>query len=57
MEDYGIFQDRGVSGVKNKYNTSYSYKSKGGKRGLKGMPPSKAIGFMVNKKARFKKSS
>jgi hypothetical protein len=39
MEDYGVFQDKGVSGIKKKYNTPFSYKSKGGKRGLKGMPP------------------
>jgi hypothetical protein len=36
MPYYGVFQDKGVSGVKRKYNTPYSYKSKGG---LKGMPP------------------
>ena len=36
MPYYGVFQDKGVSGVKKKYNTPYSYKSKGG---LKGMPP------------------
>ena len=41
MKDYGVFQDAGVSGTKKKYNTPYSYKSKGGKRGLKGMPPPK----------------
>ena len=28
MEDYGIFQDVGVSGVKKKYNTPYSYTDK-----------------------------
>ena len=28
MEDYGVFQDKGVSGVKKKYDTPYSYKSK-----------------------------
>lgn len=28
MADYGEFVDKGVSGVKNKYNTPYSYKSK-----------------------------
>jgi len=28
MEDYGEFQDKGVSGKKIKYNTPYSYKSK-----------------------------
>ena len=35
MEDYGLFQDKGVSGTKKKYNTPYSYKSK--------MPPVKAF--------------
>lgn len=35
MEDYGVFQDAGVSGTKKKYNTPYSYKSK--------MPPVKAF--------------
>ena len=28
MEDYGKFQDRGVSGTKKKYNTIYSYSNK-----------------------------
>jgi len=28
MEDYGVFQDKGVSGVKRKYNTPYSYTTK-----------------------------
>ena len=28
MEDYGEFQDKGVSGKKIKYNTPYSYKTK-----------------------------
>lgn len=28
MEDYGEFQDRGVSGIKKKYNTPYSFKNK-----------------------------
>ena len=28
MEDYGIFQDKGVSGVKKKYDTPYSYTNK-----------------------------
>ena len=35
MEDYGIFQDKGVSGTEKKYNTPYSYKSK--------MPPIKPL--------------
>lgn len=39
MEYYGTFQDKGVSGVKKKYNTPYSYKRKGGANSLKGMPP------------------
>ena len=33
MEDYGEFQDKGVSGVKKKYNTPYSYKNKYPPRG------------------------
>lgn len=33
MEDYGEFQDKGVSGIKKKYNTPYSYKSKMPPRG------------------------
>jgi hypothetical protein len=42
MEDYGVFQDAGVSGKKRKYNTPYSYKSK--------MPPPKAFDkWMVRK--------
>jgi hypothetical protein len=28
MEDYGKFQDKGVSGTEKKYNTPFSYKSK-----------------------------
>lgn len=28
MEEYGKFQDKGVSGVKKKYNTPFSYKDK-----------------------------
>tara|TARA_B100001175_G_scaffold179729_1_gene152638 strand:- start:9026 stop:9559 length:534 start_codon:yes stop_codon:yes gene_type:complete len=43
MEEYGAYQDQGVSGTKKKYNTPFKYKSKGGKRGLKGMPPTAAI--------------
>lgn len=35
MEDYGFFQDKGVSGVKKKYNTPFSYKTK--------MPPPSAF--------------
>ena len=35
MEDYGMFQDRGVSGTEKKYNTPYKYTNK--------MPPAKAF--------------
>ena len=42
MEDYGIFQDAGVSGKKKKYNTPYSYKSK--------MPPPKAFDKWIVRK-------
>jgi hypothetical protein len=35
MEEYGFFQDKGVSGIKKKYNTPFSYKTK--------MPPAKAF--------------
>lgn len=42
MEDYGVFQDAGVSGKKKKYDTPYSYKSK--------MPPPKSLDkWMVRK--------
>ena len=42
MEDYGVFQDKGVSGVKKKYNTPYSYTSKM-------PPPSKMDKWIVKK--------
>jgi len=42
-EDYLEFQDKGVSGVEQKYNTPYSYKRKGGEGSLKGMPPPSAF--------------
>jgi hypothetical protein len=35
MEEYGYYRDQGVSGVKKKYDTPFSYKSK--------MPPPKAF--------------
>ena len=35
MEEYGVYQDKGVSGTEKKYNTPYSYKSK--------MPPIKPL--------------
>ena len=40
MDDYGIFQDKGVSGKKKKYNTPFSYSNK--------MPPRDAILKWVN---------
>jgi len=42
MEEYGNFQDKGVSGKFKKYNTEYSYKSK--------MPPPKAFDKWIVKK-------
>ena len=42
MEDYGPFQDLGVSGTKTKYNTPYRYTNK--------MPPSKAFNQWVVRK-------
>jgi len=35
MEEYGLYQDKGVSGTNKKYKTPYSYTTK--------MPPSKAL--------------
>jgi hypothetical protein len=35
MDEYGLYQDKGVSGKKKKYNTPFSYKDK--------MPPSSAF--------------
>ena len=42
MEDYGIFQDVGVSGKKKKYNTPYSYTTK--------MPPPSKLDKWIVKK-------
>jgi hypothetical protein len=43
-EDYAKFIDLGVKGVKSgKSLGGFKFKSKGGKRGLKGMPPPKAF--------------
>jgi hypothetical protein len=42
MEDYGTFQDKGVSGTQKKYNTPFSYKSK--------KPPLKPITQWVTKR-------
>lgn len=44
MEGYGVFQDVGVRGIKKGRSLrDYSFKSKGGKKGLKGMPPPSAF--------------
>jgi hypothetical protein len=48
-EDYLEFIDKGVSGIKKKYNTPFSYKKKGG---LKGMPPPSAFDKWNVKKGR-----
>jgi hypothetical protein len=52
MEDYGMFQDKGVSGKERKYNTQFSYKDK--------MPPPRAFdkwivrkGIAPRKKGKF----
>ena len=42
MLDYGVYQDKGVSGKKKKYDTPYSYKSK--------MPPTKNLDKWIVKK-------
>ena len=42
MEDYGFYQDKGVSGIKKKYNTDYKYTNK--------MPPAKAFDKWVVRK-------
>ena len=53
MEEYGFYQDKGVSGVKKKYNTDFKYTSK--------MPPAKAFdkwiirkGLAPREKGKFK---
>jgi len=43
MQYYGQFIDKGVSGTKVRRNTPYRFRSKGGKQGLKGMPPPSAF--------------
>lgn len=56
MADYGKFQDKGVRGANAYYadaatsGSPYAYKSKGGKRGLKGMPPPKAFDKWIVRK-------
>lgn len=42
MEEYGLFQDKGVSGKKKKYKTPYTYKSK--------MPPPKKLDKWIVRK-------
>lgn len=42
MNDYGFFQDKGVSGVNKKYNTQFSYTNK--------MPPPKALDKWIVRK-------
>jgi len=42
MEDYGLFQDKGVSGKEKKYNTPYSYTTK--------MPPVKPLAAWAKSK-------
>jgi hypothetical protein len=48
MEDYGIFQDAGVSGKKKKYNTPYSYKSK-----MPPTPTNQYVNFLYRKYRRI----
>lgn len=42
MADYGEFQDKGVSGIKNKYNTPYKYTNK--------MPPPSSLDKWIVRK-------
>jgi hypothetical protein len=42
MEEYGFYQDKGVSGTKKKYNTDYKYTNK--------MPPAKAFDKWIVRK-------
>ena len=52
MEDYGVFQDKGVSGVKKKYNTKYSYTSKMDKWIVKkGIAPRDKNGKFISRKS------
>lgn len=56
MEEYGKYQDEGVRGAfgfyadKNTTSSPYRYKSKGGKFGLKGMPPASAFKNFIKRK-------
>ena len=50
MEDYGKFQDKGVSGTERKYNTPFSYKSKS--------PPLKPItDWVKNRRFQFRQKN
>ena len=50
MEDYGKFQDKGVSGTERKYNTPFSYKSK--------RPPLKPItDWVKNRRFQFRQKN
>jgi len=42
MEDYGVYQDKGVSGTKKKYNTPFSYTTK--------MPPRQSLEQWISKR-------
>lgn len=42
MEEYGIYQDKGVSGTKKKYNTAFSYTTK--------FPPAKSLEEWISKR-------
>ena len=42
MEDYGFFQDKGVSGIRRKYNTPYSFRNK--------MPPPRKLDKWIVRK-------
>lgn len=42
MEDYGVYQDKGVSGTKKKYNTPFSYTTK--------RPPRKTLEEWISKR-------
>lgn len=51
MDKYGWYQDQGVNGIRTvKSGTPFSFKSKGGKRGLKGMPPPRAFDKWIKQK-------
>lgn len=57
-EDYLPFIDRGVKGVKSGNSLSgFSFKSKGGKTGLKGMPPPSAFDKWNIRKGRAERDS